>query len=79
MLGDERTKKKVKKRRFWIREIFGQRERQEVFSNLHFKLQLGDREYYFKYLFNNIFTSVFHKLFKVIRFFDIYIQYTMKV
>ena len=32
-----------------------------------------------KYLFNNIFTSVFDKVFKVIRFFDIYIQYTMKV
>ena len=32
-----------------------------------------------KYLFNNIFTSVFDKIFKIIRFFDIYIQYTMKV
>ena len=32
-----------------------------------------------KYLFNNVFTSVFDMIFKVIRFFDIYIQYSMKV
>ena len=71
--------KNPKKRRFWVREIFCQRERQGMLSNLLRELQLGDREYYFKYLFHNVFTSVFDKIFKVIRFFDIYIQYTMKV
>ena len=41
-------KRKKQKRRFWVREIFRQRERQGVFSNLLCELQLGDREYYFK-------------------------------
>ena len=48
LLDDERKKKKTKKSRFWVREIFRQRERQGVFSNLLRELQLGDREYYFK-------------------------------
>ena len=77
ILLDDKRKKKTKKRRFRVREIF--RERPGVFSNLHREFQLGDSEYYFKYIFNNFFTSVFDKIFKVIRVFDIYIQYTMKV
>ena len=48
-LDDKRKKKKkTKKRRFWVREIFRQRERLGIFSNLLRELQLGDREYYFK-------------------------------
>ena len=48
LMGDQRKKEKTKKRRFWVREIFHQRERQGVFSNLLRELQLGDREYFFK-------------------------------
>ena len=48
LMGDKRKKEKTKKRRFWVREIFHQRERQGVFSNLLRELQLGDREYCFK-------------------------------
>ena len=44
----EKRKKKTKKRRFWVGEIFRQRERLGIFSNLLRELQLGDREYYFK-------------------------------
>ena len=47
-LNDKRKKKKAKKRRFWVYEIFRQRERQGMFSNLPRELQLADREYYFK-------------------------------
>ena len=72
LLDDKRKKRKTKKRRFWVREIFCQRERQGVFSNLLRELQLGFREYYFKYLFNNIFTSVFDK---ILLFFDILLKY----
>ena len=59
LVDDKWKKKKPKKRRFWVREIFLQRERQAVFSNLPCELQLGDREDYFKYLFKNIFFQVF--------------------
>ena len=48
LLGDKRKNEKTKKRRFWVREIFHQHERQAVFSNLFRELQLGDREYCFK-------------------------------
>ena len=44
----QRKKKKTKKPRFSVREMFLQRERQGMFSNLLGELQLGDREYYFK-------------------------------
>lgn len=40
--------KKRKKRRFWVREIFKQREKQGVFSNLLTELRLHDREFYFR-------------------------------
>ena len=79
-LNDKRKKKKAKKRRFWVYEIFRQRERQGMFSNLLVSFNLLIENIILKkYLFNNIFTSVFDKIFKIIRFFDIYIQYTMKV
>ena len=48
LLVYKRKKKKTKKRRHRVREIFRQRERQGVFSNLLCELQLGDRKYYFK-------------------------------
>ena len=46
LLTDKRKKKKTKKRRLWVCEMFCQRERQGVFSNLLRELQLGGREYY---------------------------------
>ena len=48
LLDDKRKKKNTKKCRFWVSEIFHQREREGMFSNLLRELQLGDREYYFK-------------------------------
>ena len=48
LLDDKRKKKITKKRRFCVCEIFHQRERQRVFSNLLHEIQPGDRKYYFK-------------------------------
>ena len=48
LLDDEKKKKNTKKRQFWVREIFRQREKQGVFSNFLCELKLGDRKYYFK-------------------------------
>ena len=48
LLDDKRKKKKTKKDRFWVGEIFRQSEKQGVFSNLLRELQLGDKKYYFK-------------------------------
>ena len=44
----KKKKKNTKKRQFWVREIFRQREKQGVFSNFLCELKLGDRKYYFK-------------------------------
>ena len=46
-LEDQKMKIK-KKRRFWVRKIFKQRETQGVFSNLIKELKLHDREYFFR-------------------------------
>ena len=48
LLDDGKKKKKCKKRRFWVRQIFKEREKQGVFSNLLRELRFGDREYFFK-------------------------------
>ena len=50
LIDDEEKERKKKKRkhRFWVREIYRQREQQGVFSNLIRELRLGDREYFFK-------------------------------
>ena len=66
LFDNKRRRKQAKKRRFWVREIFQRREEHGVFSNLVTELQLGDREYYFKYelilhklLFCGIFLGIF--------------------
>ena len=41
-------RKKKRKHRFWIREIYKQRDKQGVFSNLLRELRLGDRENFFR-------------------------------
>lgn len=49
MIDNDRKKtKKRRKHRFWVRDIFKQREQQGVFSNLLRELRLGDRECFFK-------------------------------
>ena len=47
LFDNKSRKKKEKKRRFWVREIFQHRQEHGVFSDLVTELQLGDREYYF--------------------------------
>ena len=47
-LVDEEKRKKVRKHRFWVRQILVERDRQGVFNNLLRELQFGDREYFFK-------------------------------
>jgi len=39
-------RKKKRKHRFWIREIYKKRDQQRAFSNLLRELRLGDREFY---------------------------------
>ena len=41
-------RKKKRKHRFWIREIYKQRDKQGVFLNLLRELRLGDRENFFR-------------------------------
>ena len=48
ILLDDKRKKNNQETSIWVCEIFHQRERQGVISNLLRELQLGDREYYFK-------------------------------
>ena len=47
-MDDDGKKKKKRKHRFWVREIYKKREEQGVFSNLLRELRLDDREYFFK-------------------------------
>ena len=50
LIDDEHKveRKKKRKHRFWIREIYKQRDQQGVFSNLLRELRLGDRENFFR-------------------------------
>ena len=48
IMDGDRKKKKKRKHRFWVREIYKKREEQGVFSNLLRELRLDDREYFFK-------------------------------
>ena len=48
IMYDDGKKKKKRKHRFWVREIYKKREEQGVFPNLLRELQLDDREYFFK-------------------------------
>ena len=49
-LFDNKSKRKqAERRRFWVREKFQRYEEHGVFSNSATELQLGGREYYFKY------------------------------
>ena len=41
-------RRKKRKHRFWVVEIYETREEQGVFSNFLHELQLDDREYFFK-------------------------------
>lgn len=41
-------RKKKRRHRFWIREIYKQRDKQGVFSHLLRELRLGDRENFFR-------------------------------
>ena len=52
-------RKKKRKHRFWIREIYKQRDKQGVFSNLLRELRLGDREFFQVRQFYNIITQYF--------------------
>ena len=47
----ETVRKKRRRHRFWVWEIFKQRDQQEVFSNLLRELQLGDIENFFRLVF----------------------------
>ena len=49
--GQETERKIRRKHRFWVREIFRQRDQKEVFSNLLRELRLGDRENFFRLVF----------------------------
>ena len=76
LLDDKRKKKNTKKRRFWVREIFTRVKDKEYFQIFFVSFNLVIENIILsKYLFDNIFTSIFDKIFKLIRFFDIYVQY----
>ena len=45
---DDGKKKKTRKHRFWVREIYETREEQGLFSNFLRELQLADRDNFFK-------------------------------
>ena len=46
LIDDEGTKQ-LRRRRFWIREIFRRREIQGAYLNLLQELKIHDREYFF--------------------------------
>ena len=52
LIMNDGKKKKKREHRFWVRDIYKKREEQGVFSNLLRELRLGDREYFFKYVFS---------------------------
>ena len=80
LLDDERKNKKQKNVDFGFVRYFNSVKDKECFQIFFASFNLMIENIILsKYLFNNIFTSVFDKIFKVIRLFAIYIQYTMKV
>ena len=58
--GHETERKKRRKHRFWVREIFKQRDQQGVFSNLLRELRLGDRENFFRFVFLSSYMKSYH-------------------
>ena len=47
ILIDDEMRKQIRRRRFWIREIFRRRETQGAYLNLLQELKIHDREYFF--------------------------------
>ena len=76
LLDDKRKKKKQRNVDFGFVRYFASVKYKECFQIFLMSFNLVIQNII---LFNNTFTSVFDKIFKLIRFFDIYIQYIMKV
>ena len=76
-LDDEKKRKIQRNVNFGFVRYFVSVKNKEYFQIFFVSLNLVIENIILnKYLFNNIFTSVFDKIFRVIRLFDIYIQYT---
>ena len=77
LLGDKKRKKKQRKVDFGFVRYFASIKDKECFQIFFVSFNLVIENIILsKYICNNIFTSIFDKILKVIRFFDIYIQYT---
>ena len=77
LLDDKRKKKKQRNVDFgYVRYFAGVKDKEcfQIFF-VNFNLVI-ENIILSKYVFNNIFTFIFDKILKVVRFFDIYIQYT---
>ena len=81
LLDDKRKKKKQRNVDFGFVRYFASVKYKECFQIflMSFNLVIENIILSKCLLFNNTFTSVFDKIFKLIRFFDIYIQYITKV
>ena len=77
LLGVKKRKKKQRNVDFEFVRYFASVKDKECFQIFFVSFNLVIENIILsKYIFNNIFTSIFDKILKVIRFFDIYIQYT---